>query len=222
MAMVIHPFTQPGQYRGTVLQHGEAVAEFVFVVDEQSEVMQLDIDLATINRRARTPAGALDCDCTAGSAVAHVVSPKGYVLFHASSDAGYSVSTKAAKGEASFDSSKLDKGDLFAVTLLEPGLYVAKNTPGKAQADIDVSLPTDLTKRLTTMDVATIAFDGNDFNPKRLQVTSTQGLVFQINGRGRIVIDKSQSGVTEAGRDPSPKAAWRKFNPPSKREAKGQ
>ena len=213
MAMVIHPFTQPGHYRGMVLLHGKAVADFRFMVDEKSDEMQLDIDLATINQRAQGRIVERAADCNSDGALTQVVSPKGYVLFHASTGTGYSAKVAHVEGRAVFDSTELNSGDLFATTLLEPAQYSAKNTLGKASADINVSLPEDLKKQLTTMEAVNISIDCGKFNQDHIQLTSTQGIVFQINESARIVIDKKSSGAPKAEGKDGPKARWKKFHP---------
>lgn len=212
MAMVIHPFTQPGHHRGTVFQHGASVADFGFLVDETSDIMQLDIDLATINRRAQGRRVEHDCGCSADGAHTPVVSPQGYVLLHATSGTGYSAKVASAEGKPVFDSTELNSGDLFALTLLEPVPYSAKNALGKSSAEISVSLPADLNKRLTTMEPVSVSVDGGKFNPDCIQLISTQGLVFQIQGRARIVIGPNTPGVRKYGHANGPKARWQKFD----------
>ena len=212
IAMVIHSFTQPGHHRGTVFQHGEAVADFRFIVDETSDVTQLDIDLATINRRAQGGIVDHECGCAPGNAPTPVVSPKGYVLLHATSGTGYSAKVASAEGKAMFDSTELNSGDLFALTLLEPAAYSAKNTLGKSSAEINVSLPADLNKRLTTMESINVTVDGRKFNPDRIQLISTQGLVFQIQECARIVIEKKPSGARKPEHKDGPRAHWQKFD----------
>lgn len=212
MAMVIHPFTQPGHHRGTVFQHGAAVADFGFLVDETSDIMQLDIDLATINRRAQGRRAEHDSGCCADGTHTPVVSPKGYVLLHATSGTGYSAKVASAEGKPVFDSTELNSGDLFALTLLEPVPYSAKNALGKSSAEISVSLPADLNKRLTMMEPVNVSVDGSKFNPDRIQLISTQGLVFQIQGRARIMIEPKTPDVRKSGQTDGPKAHWQKFD----------
>jgi len=212
MAMVIHPFTQPGQHRGTVFQHGAAVADFGFLVDETSDIMQLDIDLATIHRRAQGRRVEHDCGCCADSMHTPVVSPKGYVLLHATSGTGYSAKVASAEDKPVFDSTELNSGDLFALTLLEPVPYSAKNALGKSSAEISVSLPADLNKRLTMMEPVNVSVDGSKFNPDRIQLISTQGLVFQIQARARIVIEPKTPGVRKNEHTDGPTARWQKFD----------
>jgi hypothetical protein len=214
MAMVIHAFIETGSYRGSTLRDGIVVGDLNFVVDEKSDVMQLDIDLAAIAKQARP--GEQNCDCHSDTAQesARVVSPKGHVLFYASSGSGYAVRLEHALGKINFDSTELLKGDLFALSLFEPAQYKASNTLTKAQFDISVEMPDgsakDLKARFNKIETTHVIVDGGGFKPAKLHVISTQGVVFQINEKARIVIEK-KSGSGDAKRPAGPKASWRKF-----------
>ncbi len=219
LAMVIHAFTEPGRYRGSVLRAGSVVSDLEIMVDEKSDVMQLDIDLAAIAKQPRPDArDAKDCHChPESSSPPRVVSPKGYVLFHASSGSGFSVNLSHVSGNSKFDSTQLNKGDLFACSLLEPAQYQGLNTRTKAQIEIAVVFPTDLQEgmraRLKAAESMNIKVQDGAFQPAKLDVISTQGLVFQINEAARIVIEK-KSGVGDtrqfAKQIAGPKARWQK------------
>ena len=214
MAMVIHAFIETGSYRGSILRVGDEVGDLNFVVDEKSDVMQLDIDLAAVAKQARP--GEQDCDChpDAAQVPARVVSPKGYVLFYASSGSGYAVRLEHTLGKINFDSTQLQKGDLFALSLLEPAQYRATNNLTKAHFDITVEMPEgstkDLKARFNKLETTNVIVDGGGFKPAKLHVISTQGVVFQINEKARIVIEK-KSGSGDAKGPVGPKASWRKF-----------
>lgn len=215
LAMVIHQFSEPGRYRGSVLRAGSTVGDLDIMVDEKSDVMQLDIDLAAIAKQPRPDAH--NCDCHAeSSSPPRVVSPKGYVLFHASSGSGFSVNLSHVSGKSKFDSTQLDKGDLFACSLLEPAQYQGLNTRTKAQLEIAVVFPTDLKEgmsaRLKAAESMNIKVQDGAFQPAKLNAISTQGLVFQINETARIVIEK-KSGGGDTKQFVGPKARWQKFSP---------
>lgn len=217
MAMVIHQFSEPGRYRGSVSRVGSIVGDLEIMVDEKSTVMQLDIDLAIIAKRPRPDQRDCDCQPKDGDAT-HVVSPKGYVLFHASSGSGYAVSMSHTSGKSRFDSTQLEKGDLFALSLLEPAQYQGLNTHSKAQLDIAAMFPTDLKEgmsaRLKAAETMTVNVQDGAFQPSTINVISTQGVVFQINEKSRIVIEKKVGGGD--GKKPvGPKARWQKFSPSS-------
>lgn len=220
LAMVIHQFGEPGRYRGSALRAGSSVGDLDIMVDEKSDVMQLDIDLATIAKQPRPDAqNVKDCHCHPENASPpRVVSPKGYVLFHASSGNGFSVNLSHDSGKSKFDSTELNKGDLFACSLLEPALYQGLNARTKAQLEIAVMFPADLKEgiraRLNAAESMNINVQDGAFQPAKLNVISTQGVVFQISEAARIVIEK-RSGGGEIKKPVGPKARWQKFSPSS-------
>ena len=218
LAMVIHQFSEPGRYRGSVLRAGTTVGDLEIMVDEKSDVMQLDIDLAAISKQPRPDAQTgQDCNChPESSGPPRVVSPSGYVLFHASSGSGFSVNLSHVSGKSKFDSTALDKGDLFACSLLEPAQYQGTNTRTKAQLEIAVVFPADVKEgmsvRLKAAESMNLKVQDGAFQPAKLNVISTQGLVFQINEAARIVIEK-KSGGGDKKQFVGPKARWQKFIP---------
>ena len=216
LAMVVHQFSSTGRYQAVAKRDGHAVADVDFQVDEESTVMQLDVDLAEADRAATARPEGCGCD---GELAARVVSPEGHVLFHASSRNGYSVTVASEAGELVFDSSEVGDGDLFAVSLLEPATYSMSNTAGKAAGEIVVvSPPTKGAERMKDLETRYVDATRNKFDPERVELTSTQGLVFRIQGRGaaRIVIEKA-SPPAEARQDrlqerSKPAVRWQKHS----------
>jgi hypothetical protein len=218
MAMVIHAFTEAGHYRGSVLRAGNVVGDLTFLVDESSTVMQLDIDLATVSRQKRQ--SGEDCDCHATPVPpARVVSPKGFVLFYASGGSGYAVNVGHSSGKTRFDSTQLEKGDLFALSLLEPAQYEGTNALTKARINVDVAMldgsPKELKARFDALETANVMVSGG-FKPEKLRVVSAQGIVFHINEPSRIVISKKADSGQSRDRG-GPKARWQKFVVPAAR-----
>jgi hypothetical protein len=206
LAMVLHQFPNTGHYQAAITQRSGAVTTIDFEVNETSVVTQLNIDLAQTIRSAT--ANPKDCDCNHEKQIAMVISPKGYVLFHASSGNGHSVTVSGSDSKIVFDSTKLDDGDLFAVSLLEPTGYSMKNMLGSAAGDISVSLKSDMTKRLKTLETQYIDVMEKRFEPGRIELTSSQGLVFRIKGAARIVIEKGSSLQAEKSK---PILHWEKL-----------
>ena len=206
LAMVVHQFPSPGHYHATVMRGGRAVAEVAFNVDEKSEAMQLDLDLARAERDADGKGS--DCCCKDEKQPAAVVSPKGFVLFHASSGTGYSVVVSNESDESTFDSTRLGKGDLFALSLLEPAVYSLADTIGGAAGEIYVTFTAETAKRLHQLETVHVGVSTRKFDMDRVEVASTQGLVFRCEAPARIVIAKKGDGrKEERGR---PVIRWRK------------
>ena len=205
MAMVIHPFGTAGRHRAVVMSQGRPVAEVEFDVDATSTVMQHDIDLAQVAQQGRQRPEA--CACKGAVQSVGTVSPKGYVLFHASSGHGHSVVVNNADGKPVFDSTVLNDGDLFAVSLLEPTRYTLRNTAGSAKGEIEVAFNDEIAKRIQQLETRYVDVHEKAFEPGFIELASTQGLVFRIKGPSRIVIEKQAPGQTDARK---PVIRWQK------------
>ena len=205
LAMVVHSFSQPGRYSGLVLRHGRPVGEIAFVVDETSEAMQLDFDLSASGPRGANP--ATDCGCHSKAVDAPSVSPKGHVLFHASTGSGYAVTVTHADGKPVFDSTRLEDGDLFALSLLEPTAYQLENTLSGARGSIVVAFDEEIARRIRSLDTVYVDVQGKKFSDGKIALASTQGLVFRIKAPSRIVI--ARQGPERAPRG-KPGVRWQK------------
>lgn len=191
LTSVVHAFTKPGTYHVHIAKGGTAVNSIQFEVSSDTEDMQLTLDLSP----AISPKASLDCHCggqTDKIVAVPKVSPKGMVLFHASTGTGYSATVKDATGTVVFDSQQLSKGDLFALSLFEPTTYTMKNTLGKATGEIDVTFTEKDKKRLSSLDTQYVETLADSFKPNKLSVTSTQGIVFQIMESARIVVQRKE------------------------------
>lgn len=206
LAMVLHQFSTAGNYRATIMEKGFRVTDVNFQVKEKSEVMQLDIDLAKAVRDAK--ARPEKCGSRTEEQTSKVVSPMGYVLFHASSGDGYSVIVSNGDSEEVFDSTKLGAGDIFAVSLLEPSKYSMKNTMGSAAGEILVRLKPDLAKQINTIETRHIEVSEKKFDPERIELASSQGLVFRIVSAARIVVEKKDPSRAEHTK---PTIRWQKL-----------
>jgi hypothetical protein len=206
LATVLHQFGTLGSYRVNIHRSGKPIAETSFSVVEDGPT-QLDIDLATSNLSARA-----SCDCDGSSGVA-TVSPKGYVLFYASAGAGYSVIVVDNEQRPVFDSTNLNKGDLFACTLLEPGVYEMRSANGTARTDVNVLLPTEKhSGKLRELEAQQVTWTGANFQPENFNLISSQGLVVSVlEGGLRISISKS----SESANPPvdGPVHRWTKTTP---------
>lgn len=206
LAMVIHQFPDAGHYQATIKHHGRALTEVSFEVAEKSEVLQLNIDLAQTARNAK--ARSTDCGCAGEKQEARMVSPKGYVLFHASTGEGYSVIVSNSGGKPVFDSTKLGDGDLFTVSVLEPAQYSMANTLGSASGEITVGLTAQAARVIKNLEPQYVEASQKKFEPERVELVSSQGLVFRIKGSARILIKKKST--TPPRRD-KPTIRWRKL-----------
>lgn len=205
-AMVIHQFPEEGHYVASVSLAGAVVAEQAFLVEVNSPSFQLDIDLA---QRTKSSSGHdSGCACSQLGESAPSVSPKGFVLFHVTRGSGYSVTVAKIGEKPVFDSTKLGSGDLFAVSLLEPAQYSVTNSLGTARAAITVEFNADLAKRLKSLQPVYVEVTPTTFEPSQIRLASSQGLVFRVKEKARIVIEKAKSGPKVPSK---PTIKWRKF-----------
>ncbi len=210
LASVIHRFEDPGKYDLTVFRAGAAVGTLSFVVDENSDARQLSIDLAKIEQQSKDTG-----DCCGKTATPMVVSPKGYVVFYASRGAGYAVrGGRSSEKKPAFDSENLGKDDLFAVSLLEPGIYSVVDRIGGAKGQVNVSLSAEEAKRLKSLEPVYVEAKGKTFEPAEINLVSTQGLIFRIHHSSRIVVEKQGPLIKER----QPAFRWR----PSRTVDKGK
>ena len=187
MAMVIHQFPFDGHYRAVIMNQGRSITEIDFSVDEKSTEMQLDIDLAIAvrNAKARPEEGRNE----RGKQTPRIVSPKGHVLFYVSSGIGYSAIVTNTDGKEEFDSTKLAKGDLFAISLLEPTRYSMVNSLGHGEGEIVVKMA----KEIRSLETAYIDVSQKGFDPENIELTASQGLVFRISDSARILVERKEA-----------------------------
>ena len=182
---VVHQFVKPGVYRASVQRNGKPARDIVFEVRDGVPDMQLDIDLAAAETRSR---GRDGCNCGSSGSESLVVSPRGYVLFHATASSGWSVRVGQGDQEV-FDSERLGEGDIFAMTLLEPTQYRLENKLGNAKGTIVVTFSPSDAKKLGALQPVTVTVS-KAFEPAELKLISTQGLVFRMKTEARIVVTR--------------------------------
>jgi hypothetical protein len=128
LGAVIHSFSEPGRYRGTVLRGERPTARFSLAVDDDCAETQVNVDLATLKPEEQIQ-----------------VNPRRFVVFHVSRGAGgYAVRVGRLSGEkeeAVFDSRELRNGDTFAATLIRPGTYTVANVNNRARGQVVVAYP---------------------------------------------------------------------------------
>ncbi|MDE1996841.1 MAG: hypothetical protein KGI75_30360 [Rhizobiaceae bacterium] len=194
---VIHQFTAAGVYSASIRRDGKPMGTATFEVRDDATAMQLNIDLATTTLGTSAADG---CRCETHDGIAQPVSTKGYVVFHATSGTGWSVHIGEGK-EVSFDSQRLQKGDIFALTLIEPTRYKVENRLGSAKGSVEVSFTQADAKRLHELNPVTVTV-GKAFDPDHVKLISTQGLIFRIETEARIVISRQEKRKPEPKRGP--------------------
>jgi hypothetical protein len=118
------------------------------------------------------------------------MAPTGYVVLYASNGpGGYQASIGRVKADGlsdEFDSTKLNNGDMFVVTLMRPGTYVVSDTMTGATMNVTVSYPPEPDGPFIQPEPAEIKVTAG-FDQQNLTVLPTQGLVFKIMSNGHAV-----------------------------------
>lgn len=195
LVSVIHQFDCEGTYSGRALRDGALAGSFNFIVDQQSDIRQLSIDLSELASDKRP-------GCCAGADSEHrVISPTGYVLFYASRGRGYSaLVAEGDQREPAFDSSRLRAGDLFALSLLEPTTYSAIDRIGDGKADLTVKRDPKRTRNLKNLEPIYVEVKQGTMDPREIELASAQGIVFRIDTDARIVVQKTGKAPDDAER----------------------
>ncbi|MCB9383780.1 MAG: hypothetical protein H6509_04130 [Bryobacterales bacterium] len=191
LTSVIHQFSEPGVYQAAIRQNGASAGTRSFEVVAEGGEMQLNVDLA---RSKTSEPHTEDCGCKSARGSLPKVSAKGFVLFYVSQGQGYSVRAGLAdageKAKAAFDSETLGKGDLFALSLLEPAKFSMANRKGGAKGEIVVSVLSPQPRRMEALDPTYVEVGDAGFKPAKLKVSSTQGIIFRMQAAARIVIER--------------------------------
>jgi hypothetical protein len=188
LGAIVHSFSEPGEYRGTVRTDDLPEAVFYVSVDKSCAVAQVNIDLAKLG----DPEAAEECAAGSGGP-RFVVHPKGYAVFHVSSGAGgYSVNVRRAEENPelqAYDTRRaLERGDIFSTVLFRPGTYLLRNTLTRAEARVTVAYPTvgDAAYRPPP---AAAADCGERIEPSQIELSPMQGLNLTVTAPARINIE---------------------------------
>ena len=211
LGAVIHNFSEPGEYMGTVLRKNEAVESFHLTVDKDCPAMQVDIDLATLHR----PASAR-FECKKGKTGSRfIVNPNGYIVFYVShGPGGYAVvvGRMDEKNESKlvFDSRKLKEGDLFAATMIRPGTYSVTNINTDAKGEIIVAYPKIGKVPCRPPNPVSIECTKKEFSLDKIEIEAAQGQVFRFKTQSRIKIELIKPDDGPAKKRQHRVSRWRK------------
>ena len=222
LASVIHQFSEPGLYYVTIRRGDAVLGTRGFEVSPESGATQLNLDLAAIASptaigigfvRSARGAAPKNCDCAGRGAVAGAhataavttptVSPNGYVQFFVSQGEG-GLAASVARSDADkvlFDTTTLDNGDMFALSLLAPARFSMVNKLGSATGTITVTFSKDVARNLKTTTPIYVDASKSTFAPNDIQLSSGQGLVFRVTEAARIVVTQESDPPETRARD---------------------
>lgn len=188
MAFVLHRFREPGLYQAVAKKDRVPVGQFLFRVSAESDSPQIHIDLSEAPSPKKAVVSGLEGDIP-------TVSPEGFVLFQATRGSGYSViaGMRTTRAGQAFNSEKLGEGDYFAVTLIQPGQYVATNKVGGGKSAVTVVFGEEHRGKLGQLETLHVVAGKDGITPSEFKIVATQGLVFDLTGPARIVIEPKRA-----------------------------
>jgi hypothetical protein len=130
--VLVHRFDDEGEYDVELGREGEVPDRVALsVTPEVKEAKEVQAPSVTIDAAGAAPG-------TIAAQRRSKLHAGGYAAFtsmHARSSGSVIVARKRGEKDAEFDSRRLGEHDLFAVTLVRPGLYAVRNTLAKAKAE---------------------------------------------------------------------------------------
>jgi hypothetical protein len=150
------------------------------------------------------------------------VPPEGWVSFTSSQPVpGHHIRLRRvgdaeAKPQDVFDSRKLGRRSVFALTLLRPGRYSLENSIGGARAEIVVAYPKVGSGPYRPPEPLQITVTDKGFGEASFPLSPAQGIVFRFktDSRLQIVLVEPDDGP---GVDPGPKARFAQQREPAPR-----
>ncbi|MGB3621136.1 MAG: hypothetical protein WBA20_07305, partial [Ketobacter sp.] len=198
-----------------IYRHDKLQRSFLLEVNASSGDSQLSIDLAATEHK-RPPQTACCCDEDSDSDYkSRQLAKGGYALFYVGSGSGgYHVKSYALDPDSkqdSFDSTRLNRGDLFGITLIRPGHYHVTNTPKKRHGKISVEAITSGKAHYQPPDALQIEVDTLADQNNVVTLTQAQGMVFHASSEDRILIELDADTIKKQQPEENRKTArWSK------------
>ena len=185
LTFIAHPVAKEGNYVGNIYEGDRLMDRFFLTVSEKEKNTQVNVDLGVFNFR----------DLSAQGRKTFVVQAGGYILFYNSKqDIPYRITLERVnestkKMAAEFDTQKLNKKDLFVVSLVRPGKYIATSDKNKT-VNVDVPYPDKkvFEERNTIINPITVRLNPEGFENDEVRLLPSQGLIFQVEDPTSIAI----------------------------------
>jgi hypothetical protein len=178
LTTLIRRFQAPGEYEIFVQRDGNLVQRIGLRVADDYPDHQFNIDLAGLERKEKS------CSCT--GLPDYKLKAGGVIGFFVSEGTGkYTIKVnqldnKSRKKNLLLDNTRiLPKGDLFAVTLVLPGIYRVLGPSGDKIGEITVKLPTGERKYRPDRPILLKVGDGVRLEREKIGFYSGQSIVFQ-------------------------------------------
>jgi hypothetical protein len=181
---VFHVFTESGDHDVTILRDGSTVARLTVIVQPEGAPPQVNVDLATLE---------VDADRSAQGTCQYAVREGGVMGFTVGQGIGrYAVVIGHTAGGGSrtvLDSrGPLPVGDLFAVTLINPGTYRATNLAGQTRLPITVAMPRRDEPYSPARPTLVRAGD-HGFDPAEAHILAGQSIVLLAEAPARFLVE---------------------------------
>jgi hypothetical protein len=204
-AVVVHRFDAEGEYEVELGRKGEGLDRVVLSVAPQTEPGQASA--VTIDAAGAAPG-------TITGQRRSKLNTGGFASFtstHARGAGSVIVARRQGAKKAEFDSRRLGESDVFAVTLVRPGLYTMRNTLGKTEGRIVVTYPVVGKHPYRPADPVGVVCSKTGFEPGRLEIGPAQGIVFRFETAARVVIELTEP---DDGPAAGPRGRWSAGGPP--------
>jgi hypothetical protein len=186
LGFTAHPMEAEGDFIGVIYKKEQVLKRIMLKCQEDAPNTQFDIDFTEH-----------DYDFTLKqqpSITDFLLAKGGYILLYTSSKLDeYSFKLFEQVGEKQrlvFDSKNLGPGDIYTVTLLEPGKYIAESTAAKSKMNIIVSIPEGVKgKPFNPQEPITVDATNEGFSINEVKLNSSQGLVFNLKIKTDILIN---------------------------------
>jgi hypothetical protein len=206
-ATVAHRLVEEGRFAVTLLDDGDGViASRTIVVEPTRTQPDLAADDPTSSSAAQAarPPRSVMVDVSDAAQVpirpappdpaGVVIDAGGYVSFSAPLySARRFVVTKVGQSDdedaREFESERLRRHDVFALTLIRPGTYLVRNTLTKNEGRIVVTYPGADGVAFGPTDPSVISCGESGFDPQTATISPAQGVIFQAAADCRITVD---------------------------------
>ena len=173
-------------YIGKIYSNKDLVEEFKLECTDECGEKQVNIDLASFNLY----------DFAGRGQKTYQVSQGGYVVFY---DSKYNNEyrlrleklSKSERGKVDFDTSKLEKGDIYSTVFLQPGQYEAKfsgNNDKSLKIMVEYPEKPDFRQRNQAIVPEQVVVNEKGFDKQDIKMLPGKGLVFLFEGSGDIQI----------------------------------
>jgi hypothetical protein len=182
LCTIIHQVGEATQFQGEVYLKKQLLGTFVLKVTKEATNTQIHIDASAFDPIAQINlTGAVLANTT------YLLQEKGYTVFYASGkQEGFHIILKQGDKEL-FDTRKLNKGDMVALTPIHAGDYIVKNEEGGASMTVTVKLhEKGKSPHPATLKPVTVTCSSGGFDPKSASLSQMQPLLITIQAPANI------------------------------------